>query len=229
MDAEQRLLPTPTPTQTPLVAAAIRYRVLEAPPLRAILEATSDDAVEKSLKRLQHGGWLHQIQLAGRRACYTLSRRGVLALGLSKKAQKHMGQAAVITNLAMLCFCARKKVERLTPDEVRDAYPELDRPGLQVGNYFSDTSVNPPRLTWILVDRGSSPPVLVRKAGNIVKKAYKFSSLMQLVQGNQFAIVILVPNERKKWLVERILVKRFFAQVNVTVDVVSDIEPLLLA
>ena len=49
------------------------------------------------------------------------------------------------------------------------------------------------------------------------------------MQLGQYAIVILVPNERKKWLVERILAKRFLAHVTVTVDVVPEIQPLLLS
>ena len=228
MNPKQTLLPL-TVAQTPIIAAAMRYRVLASAPLREILGAPSDEAVEKSLKRLKRSGWLFQLQLPARRSAYTLSRHAVLKLGLSKKALKAMGRDAVVSNLAMLCHCAQKKVERLTPDEVRSGIPELARPGLQVGNFFTDATTNPPRLTWMLVDRGSSPPVLVRKAGTVVKKAYRFPSMRELMQRQQYAIVILVPNERKKWLVERILAKRFFAQVSVSVDVVPDIQDLLLS
>jgi hypothetical protein len=222
-------LPALTAQQTPVIAAAVRYRVLAAEPLREVLGAPSDEAVEKSLKRLKRRGWLFQLQLPARRSAYTLSREAVLTLDLSKKALKAMGRDAVVSNLAMLCYCARKKVERLTPDEVRSGIPELARPGLQVGNYFTDPSTNPPRLTWMLVDRGSSPPVLVRKAGAVVKKAYRIASMRELMQAQQFAIVVLVPNERKKWLVERILAKRFFAQVSVSVEVVPETQDLLLS
>lgn len=228
MNPKQTLLPL-TPAQTPVVAAAMRYRVLAAAPLREILGAPSDEAVEKSLKRLKRRGWLFQLQLPARRSAYTLSREAVLKLGLSRKAMKAMGRDAVVSNLAMLCYCARKKVERLTPDEVRSGIPELARPGLQVGNFFTDPTTNPPRLTWMLVDRGSSPPVLVRKAGSVVKKAYRLASMRELMQGRQFAIVILVPNERKKWLVDRILAKRFFAQASVSVEVIPEIQDLLLS
>lgn len=225
----KQTLPALTAAQTPVIAAAVRYRVLASGPLREILGAPSDEAVEKSLKRLKRRGWLFQLQLPARRSAYTLSRPAVLTLGLSKKALKAMGRDAVVSNLAMLCYCARKKVERLTPDEVRGGIPELARPGLQVGNFFTDGSTSPPRLTWMLVDRGSSPPVLVRKAGTVVKKAYRFASMRELIQGQQFAIVILVPNERKKWLIERILAKRFFAQVAVSVEVVPETQDLLLS
>ena len=189
----------------------------------------SEAAAEKALRRLGQGGWLHQVRLPERRSCYMLSRDAVLLLGLSKKAMKAMGQAAVITNLAMVHFCARKKVERLTPDEVRAEYPDLDKPGLQIGNYFSDFSVSPPRLTWMLVDRAFAPDVLVRKVEKLLKGAYRLSSLVQLMQAGQFAIALLVPNDRKKWLVERVIAKRYFAQISVTVDVVPEIQSLLLS
>ena len=81
----------------------------------------------------------------------------------------------------------------------------------------------------MLVDRGSSPAVLVRKAGKVVKKAYKNPSLTQIMQSQQFAIVILVPTDRKKWLVDQLLAKRFFPQVFVSVEVVAEAEPLLLS
>lgn len=224
----QKTLPALISSQTPIIAAAMRYRVVTAASMHAMLQGLSEEATEKALRRLNRRGWLHQIRLPERQSCYTLSREAVLALALSKKAMKAMGQAAVVANLAMICFCAKSKVERLTPDEVRAALPELDKPGLQLGNYYTDHSTNPPRLTWMMVDRGSAPDVIVRKAGKVVKKAYKFGSLVQLMQGGQFAIVILVPNDRKKWLVERILTKRFFAHVTVTVDVVPEIQTLLL-
>jgi hypothetical protein len=222
-------LPHLSPDQAALVAAATRYRVLLVAALSMITEASSEEAIDKALKRLVRGGWLNQIRLPDRKGCYTLSRHAVVTLGLSKKGLKAMGRAAVVANLGMICFCARRKVERLTPDEVYACLPELNRPGLQVGNYFTDCSADPERLTWMMIDQATSPNVLVRKAEKTVQKAYKFSSLRQLIHANQFAIVILVPNERKKWLVERILAKRFFAQVHVSVHVVPEIQGLLLS
>lgn len=224
----RKTLPALTSSQTPIVAATMRYRAITAGSLYAMLQGTSEGAAEKALRRLSRGGWLHQIHLPDRQSCYVLSREAVLALALSKKAMKAMGQAAVIANLTMSWFCAREKVERLTPDEVRAAIAGLDRPGLQLGNYYTDHSTEPARLTWMLVDRALAPDVIVRKAGKIVKKAYGFPSLMQLMQSGQFAIAILVPNDRKKWLVERILTRRFFAHVAVTVAVVPEIQSLLL-
>ena len=148
-----------------------RSRLGIATALQTMLQAPSAEATEKSLRRLNRCGWLQQIHLPERRSCYTLSRDAVLALALSKKAMKAMGQGAVIANLAMICFCARRQVERLTPAEVRAAIPELDRPGLQLGNYYTDNSTSPPRLTWMMVDRGFAPDVIVRKAGKLVKQA----------------------------------------------------------
>lgn len=218
-----------TASQTPLITAAMRYRVITAGALHAMLQSPSEEAADKALKRLNRRGWLHQIRLPDRQSCYVLSRDAVLALALSKKAMKAMGQAAVITNLAMSWFCARQKVERLIPDEVRAAIPELDKPGLQVGNYYTDHSADPARLTWMLVDRGFAQDVLIRKVEKIVKKAYRFPSLVQLMQSGQFGITILVPNDRKKWLVERTLSRRYFAHVAVSVAVVSEIQSLLLS
>ena len=140
-----------------------------------------------------------------------------------------MGQEAVISNLAITCYCAKHRIERLTPDEMHASLPELDRPGLQLGNYYTDTVTNPPRLAWMMVDRGFAPDVIVRKVGKIVTKAHRSTSLVSLMHLGQYAIVILVPNERKKWLVDRILAKRFFAHVTVTVVVVPEIQPLLLS
>ncbi len=228
MSAETKLPPLTGP-QAQLIAAAIRYRTLDVPPIASILKASSEEALDKMVKRLTDNGWLHQLKLPGRKGCYVLSRQAVRELGLSKKAMKQMGQAAVISNLAILWFCAQKQVERLTRDEIREALPDLDSPGLQVGNYFTDTSTDPHRLTWIMVDRGSPAAVLIRKVGRIVRKSYQFSSLMQLAQAGQFAIVILVPNERKKWLVERVLTKHYVPHATIWVHVVSDLEPLLLS
>ena len=225
----QKKLAPPAPSQAVIVEAARRNRVVTPASLSEMSQGLSEAAAEKALRRLTRRGWLHQVRLPERRSCYTLSREAVLHLGLSKKAMKAMGQAAVITNLAMTYFCARQKVERLTPDEMRTAYPDLDKPGLQLGNYFSDYGASPPRLTWMLVDRAFAPDVLVRKVGKVLKKAYRFASLVQLVQAGQFAVAVLVPNERKKWLVERALGKRYFAQVAVTVHVIPEIQPLLLS
>lgn len=222
-------LPTPTTTQAPLLTFAVRYKVLFASPIQQMLGADSEAAVEKSLKRLSAAGWLAQVSLPERKHCYTLSREAVLEMGISKKAKRPMGQGGLIANLGVLCFCARKKVERLMPDEVRQAFPELNQPGAQVGYFFTDTTNNPPRLTWILVDRGSAPTVLARKADKVIKKMYRHPSIVQLIQARQFAIMILVPNERKKWLVDRVLAKRFKPNVAVTVEVVSEVQPLLLS
>lgn len=225
----KKTLPSPTASQTVIVEAARRYRVVTPGSLQAMLQGLSEAAAEKALRRLDQRGWLHQVRLPERGSCYTLSRQAVLLLGLSKKAMKSMGQAAVIANLAMIYFCARQKVERLTPEEVRATYPDLEKPGLQLGNYYCDYSVSPPRLTWMLVDRAFAPDVLVRKAAKVLKGAYRFPSLVQLMQSGQFAIAMLVPNERKKWLVERVLAKRYFAHVSMTVHVIPEIQSLLLS
>lgn len=225
----QKTLLHPTASQASIIEAARRYRVVTPTSLHAMLEGFSPAAAEKALRRLERRGWLHQVRLPERRSCYTLSRQAVLALGLSKKAKKAMGQAAVITNLAMIHFCARQKVERLTPEELMATYPDLDKPGQQLGNYYSDYSVSPPRLTWMLVDRAFAPDALLRKIGKVVKRAYRFPSLTQLVQVGQFAVVVLVPNERKQWLVERTLAKRFFTNVPVSVQVIPEIQSLLLS
>jgi hypothetical protein len=49
------------------------------------------------------------------------------------------------------------------------------------------------------------------------------------MQAGQFGIAMLVPNERKKWLVERALAKRYFAQASLSVHVVPEIQFLLLS
>jgi hypothetical protein len=224
----RQVLPSLSKMQTVYVEATRRYRVVTAGSLRVMLQE-SEEAAEKALHRLDKRGWLHQLRLPDRQCCYTLSRQAVLHLGLSKKALKSMGPAAVITNLAMIYFCARQRVERLTAEEIRATYPDLDRPGLQVGNYFSDYSVDPPRLNWMLVDRAFKADVLVQKVGKVLKGVYRFPSLIQLAQSCQFGIAVLVPNDRKKWLVERVLAKKYFPQIHVTVYVVPEIQSLLLS
>lgn len=225
----RKTLPALTSSQAPILAYVLRYKLLIADSIRVMLAADSEEAVEKSLKRLRLGGWLTQVQLPDRKHCYTLSREAVFALGLSKKAKRPMGQGGLIANLAALCFCARNHFERLTPEEVRERFPELSKPGVQVGYFFTDATTSPPRFTWMLIDRGSAPAVLVRKAGQVIKKLYPHPSMMQLMQAKQFAIAVLVPNERKKWLTDRVLAKRFFPNVAVSVHVVPEIQPLLLS
>lgn len=224
-----RTLPTPTASQAAVIAYALRYKTLTSELLRVMLPAESDEAVEKSLKRLRASGWLTQVQLPERKRCYVLSKEAVVALGLSKKSKRPMGRGGLIANLAVISFCARSRVQRLTPEEVREAFPELDKPGVQVGYFFTDLSSNPPRLTWMLIDRGTAPTVLVRKAGQVIKKNYRHPSMVTLMQAKQFAIAVLVPNERKKWLVDRVLKTRFYPNVTITVHAVPEIQPLLLS
>jgi DNA-binding transcriptional regulator PaaX len=119
-----KTLPSPTASQTIILEVARRYRVV-TPGSLAVLQDYTETAAEKALRRLDQRGWLHQLRLPQRQICYTLSRNAVLLLGLSKKAMKTMGQAAVITNLAMTYFCGRQKVERLTQEEIRATYQQL--------------------------------------------------------------------------------------------------------
>ncbi len=221
-------IPGLTSGQAVLVYDVARYRTIKAG-LLASLRGASPEAIEKASKRLKNRGWLYQLTLPNREPAYMLTRQAVLALGLSRKALKAMGRGAIVANIAMLAFCAAKKVARLTPDEVKAAYPELDHPGRQVGNYFSDQEANPPRLTWMLVDGGSAAAILVRKAGRLVTKAFRIPCLQQLMLAGQYGITIIVPNERKKWLVERVLSQRYFPNVTISVEVVPEIEPLLLS
>lgn len=222
-------LPPPTASQAAILAILLRYKAITSQALCSMLPNQSQEAIEKSLKRMRASGWITQTQLPERKHCFTLTRSGGLALGLSKKSNRPMGRGGLIANLAVICFCAKNRVERLTPEEVREAFPELDRPGVQVGYFFTDLSTNPPRLTWMLIDRGSAPTVLVRKAGQVIKKNYRHPSMVSLMQAKQFAIAVLVPNERKKWLVDRILKTRFFPNAAVSVHVVPEIQPLLLS
>jgi len=108
----QKLLPALTPSQATIVEYARRYRVIDAESLHAMAPTFTEAAASKALSRLTRRGWLHQLRLPERRSCHMLSRQAVLALGLSKKAKRTMGQSAVITNLAIVHFCATHRVQR---------------------------------------------------------------------------------------------------------------------
>ena len=101
----------------------------------------------------------------------------------------------------VLAYCVENGVQKFTPKEFAEKFPELVIPGVRSGNYYIDVEETDDgrksRLGFMLVDYGTSPETIVKKVRRIVSRGYTLPAFARLIQRGSFVVAIIAPSSPK--------------------------------
>ena len=193
----------PTEDQRRLLAHVVRYRVTTPEALHVTLYADrSKAAAAKAASRTEEAGFLERFQLS-RRIFYYLSKEATSVLGVPPSAASPPGTQALSEHYAVLAFCALREpgTERLTPEEVREHFPEFaEAPGVSAAHqhYCVTRYQGHPVLARATVDTGAELRRVVDKCRVIASHAAETAGLLELARTGRFHVAVLTADESKK-------------------------------
>lgn len=211
-----------------LVGAVLRYRLTTAElARRKHFPDGSPDAARKALDRLAEERWLRKIPLHGSTRAYILSFVATQRLGIHRVAAKVPGLAALTRAYGLACYAAHAGVEKFTPREWREEFPELHRDGLPAASYFLESENGEPTVVYVHVDTGQDVRRIVPKLRRVVRSRYPLPEFSQLIQERRFTLAVVCPSDGKKLALEKAIAKRFDGATPVRVVAIEELQPLL--
>jgi hypothetical protein len=206
----------------------LRYRLTTVELARARhFGDASDDAARKALDKLAAEKWLRKIPLHGATRAYILAFIATQRLGIHRVAAKVPGLGALTRAYGLACYAARAGVEKLTPSEWREQFPELHRDGPPAGCYFLESERGEPKVVHVHVDTGPNVRRIVPKIRRVVRARYALPLFAELIQERRFEIAIACPSEGKKLALEKALAKGFDGITPIRLVVIEELQPLL--
>lgn len=211
-----------------LVGDVLRYRLttVELARRRHFAEVEAD-ATRKALDRLVEEKWLRKIPLHGSTRAYILSFVATQRLGIHRVAAKVPGLAALSRAYGLACYAASAGVEKFTPHEWREEFPELHRDGLPSASYFLREEDGEPTIVYVHVDIGQDVRRIVPKLRRAVRIRYALPAFAELIQERRFALTVVCPSEGKKIALGKAIEKHFDGITPVQIEVVEELQPLL--
>lgn len=170
-------------------------------------------AAENVVRRLREGGWLKSEWLYDSYAAcarrgqqpnsyryYHLTLAAANLLGEHPQIAQPLKDEPKCRAYAVLAFCCfdEPQREKLTPQEYREIFPELDRPGERI-NYYIDVDNTRKRLGYIRVDYGGYGrwDRLIAYCREDIRKRCDNRAFRQLVLEGSFVITVITALERK--------------------------------
>lgn len=199
-------------------------------------------ALGNVIRRLREGGWLQSAwlydgitspaensTLAPRYCYYHLTPAAAALLGEHPSIAQPLKDEPKIRAYAILAFCCFGDVQRekLTPQEYRDMFPELQRPGERT-NYYIDTEGPRKRLGYIRVDYGGRGrwDRLISSCRDDVRKRCDKRAFREIILQGGFVITIITALEQKANRLQAALQEQQFP-VDVRIHVVPELLELI--
>jgi hypothetical protein len=217
-----------------------RYHLTTPEVLRRLFfDGTSLNAVTKVTSRLTREGRISRpLRLFGQRSYFVLTFREAVRLGEHRSIAKMFDRQGLVNAYGVLSFCVENGVQKFTPKEFAEKFPELVIPGVRSGNYYIDVEEKgdgplpaegrKSRLGFMSVDYGTSPETIVKKVRKITGRGYSLPAFGQLIQRGGFVIAIICPTAAKVEAVKAALSDEAPGFVRFRVEAVTELEELLL-
>lgn len=179
-----------------------RYRITTLDVLhRELFTGKGRDAVTSTLRRLRSANLLTTEELKPPRyRYYRLTKEAARSFGLSVGFGMPLGEQALPSRYAMLCYCCLGSERRqvLTADEFKEEFPDCDSATLPKEPYYLDTEGVVPRLAFVSVDLGADAGRIIRKCRKFVGERMKQAGFRELIKDDAFLITILTARKRKQ-------------------------------
>lgn len=209
----------PTPRDLQILQHVARYRLTTIDVIhKRFCPEITRNAVTKITARLVACGWLKVATLPGVGNYYIVSSEGAARTNAPRRAREDFSEQAFPSAYGVLLFCLKFGVERLTPDEFEQRFPELYSRGLRSTPYFIDTLSEPRRLGAILLDRDNDLRRLQTKVKHLIADRFRIPGFRPWILDRRFSVTILTSSSEKCVQIEGPI--REAGQDNVTVRVV---------
>lgn len=118
------------------------------------------NAVRKVTSRLIREGRISPATLYEQRKYFVLTPREAERLGEHRSIGRKFEYQGLVNAYGLLSFCVALEVQKFTPREFAQTFPELLIPGVRSGNYYLEPEETPQgikkRLGFIYVDYGAN-------------------------------------------------------------------------
>lgn len=159
------------------------------------------NAVRKVTSRLIREKRISPAPLFEQRKYFVLTPREAERLGEHRSIGRKFEYQGLVNAIGLLSFCVTNAVQKFTPREFAERFPELVIPGVRSGNYYLEPEETPEgrknRLGFIHVDYGATPETIVWKVRKIISRAYSLPAFSQVIQKGRFVLAIVAPTEAK--------------------------------
>lgn len=189
------------------------------------------NAVRKVTARLIRERRISPARLYEQRKYFVLTPREAERLGEHRSIGRKFEYQGLVNAYALLCFCAATGVQKFTPKEFAEKFPDLVIPGVRSSNYYREPEQTPEglkkRLAFIHVDYGISPNALLKKVRKIPSRAYTLPAFATLIQRGLFIVTVLTPTEAKAAEIRAALSLEQPSPVRFRIQVVPELAELL--
>lgn len=210
-----------------------RYRVGTLQSLKStVFYGKSINVVGKVTRRLVRQGWLAQHQAGPFFFVYTLSRKTCCLLDLPVElAPKAMSGDALVADYGVLEYCCveRQDRNRLTRDELREAYTSFYSADLDGGRFLWDGGFRPAKLGLMWVDRCGDLEAFIAECRKEWEARWASTSVRDAVGRSGLRLVLLTGTEERALILRRLVgTMAWPAKVPVAVEVVPRLLQLYL-
>lgn len=210
------------------IFAVFRRHAALTPEALLVLACPGDslNAVMKATRRLKRRGWIETHRLPDGGVYHVPTRRAARALGLPKRRRQGLSQDGVIQHLGTLWLCLKENVQKRPAADLQEMCPGLFRRGLPSTGYGVGADG---RLLWLIIDHCAKAARLAAKAAKAVLERERLPTFLELIESNEFGVLVAVPTAAKAVEVETALATHAinrFAPVRVVV--LPELLPLLL-
>ena len=198
---------------------------------RLFCPQSQENAAAKIATRLSRSRWLRAYPLYERYKYLALTSKAVSALGAPRRSSGALGGQALTNAYGCLCYCVESGATKLTDQEFRLAFPNLDLPGLACENYCLETAPNSSalRLTLIKVDHGAAATRVVSRLKRGIVKRYGSPGFRGYIDAERFAVVVLAATAGKRDQIEQEIRTALGSLLPCRVVAVAELAQLLLA
>jgi hypothetical protein len=159
-------------------------------------------AAVKVISRLCRVGLLKRIKILRREQCFVLTNRSAKVLGHSIRQRTTPGPQALPIDFAALMYATASPVrKRLTPQELKSAFPWMTRALASLPHCLDASSSDSPCLELLRTDLGGKPDHVARKCETDVRKRCDIAAFQDLLRRNCFRLVVITTTEGKAQLI----------------------------
>jgi hypothetical protein len=211
-----------------ILARILRFGLTTADDVqRHVSPNVSLNAVRKMLAKLVETGWLNAYPLPEREKYYVAGKAAVLEYALDPRKSSAFGPLALPTRIGILLYCSRYPVSKPSPEEFKQQFTDLCRPGLSVTNYVYELGERF-RIGWLIVDHGAEPKKVLSKVRNIVRERKQIPAFKAAILKEEFSVTVIAPTEGRCEHLRRIYLRQPLSLINVQFVMIPELLPLLV-
>lgn len=211
-----------------IVRHVFRYQCSTVPVIgRRFMPELTLSAARNAVQQLCIEGLLCKWKLSGRTSYVTLDSAGYVACGVQCRPASRFSDQTVPDLLAVLYFCMRHGVDRLTPAELHAIEPAFDTPAGWAHPYFRHQVGHGLALSCCLIDHRSARRRLVSRARRMLADRYRNPEFRSLIHARRFSITILTGYAGAAAAIKEEVARRHRGLAPIYVQVVPELAALL--